>query len=144
MAIGAAEDQKSPFRITLFAEALEKSAAALERADQPVLIFGKVDLRDGGNGVLVDRMIPLVQAPELCSNEVHVHLRTVGLSKPQLQRLAECFGRHPGRCRAFIHLEIPDRPGATVALSARHGVRPSDELAEEARSIFGASVVTFQ
>jgi DNA polymerase-3 subunit alpha len=144
MASGMAEDLKAPFRITLFAEALEKSGEALENLDQPVLLFGKVDVRDGGNGLLVDKAVPLVKAAELCSNEVHLRIRTVGLSKAQLQRLAECVGRHPGSCRAYIHLEIPERCEATFALPTRQGLRPSDDLIEEVRAIFGPGVITFQ
>jgi DNA polymerase-3 subunit alpha len=144
MAVGLAEDQTAPFRITMFSEALEKSGDALAKPDQPVLLFGRVDVREGGNGLLVDRALPLVQAEEVCSNEVHVHLRTVGLSKAQLQRLAECVARHPGSCRAFIHLVVPDRSEATLVLPARQGLRPSDDLVEEVRAIFGPGAVTFR
>ncbi|NLH50406.1 MAG: DNA polymerase III subunit alpha [Myxococcales bacterium] len=144
MAMGMAEDQKAPFRVTLFAEALEKSAALLENLEQPALLFGKIDLRDGGNGLLVEKAIPLVKAPEVCSNEVHFNLRTVGLSKGQLQRLAECIHRHPGSCRGVIHLEIPDRSEATFVLPNRLGLSPSDDLVEEVRAIFGPGVVNFQ
>jgi DNA polymerase-3 subunit alpha len=143
-AAGAAEDLTATFRVTLFAEALEKSAAALENVDQPVLLFGKVDVRDGGNGLLVEKAIPLVKAAELCSNEVHLRIRTVGLSKAHLQRLAECVNRHPGSCRAYIHLELPDGREATFALPARQGLRPTEDLAEDVRAIFGPGALTFR
>ncbi|HPM78961.1 MAG TPA: DNA polymerase III subunit alpha, partial [bacterium] len=69
MAVGLAEDQKSPFKITLFSEGLEKSREVLENIEQPFLLFGKADIREGGNGLLIDRIIPLVKAAEVCSNE---------------------------------------------------------------------------
>jgi len=144
MATGLAEDQKSPFKIMMFAEALEQSREALEDLDQPFLLFGKVDVREGGNGVLVDRIIPLVQAAKLCSNEVHFNINALGLAKSQLERLKACIQRHPGSCRVFIHITIPDRSEASFALPTRIGLEPSDDLISEAKAIFGSGVVTMK
>ena len=144
MAMGIAEDQLAPFKITAFSEALERSREALENPDQPVLLFGKVDVRDGGNGLIVDKIIPLVQAAKVCSNEVHFRIRTTGLAKGQIERLKACIERHPGSCRAFIHIQVPDRSEATFALPVRQGLQPSDDLVDEVKAIFGGSVVTFQ
>lgn len=144
MANGHAEDHLSPFRFTMFAEALEASAEALDNIERPVLVFGKVDVREGDNELLVDRIIPLEKAAEVCSNEVHFYLRSVGLVQSQVQRLAECVKRHPGTCRGYVHLEIPDRSEAMFTLPIRMGVAPSDELVADVIAILGAGAVTFQ
>jgi DNA polymerase III subunit alpha len=144
MASGMAEDQFSPFRFMMFSEGLEASAAALEDLEKPLLLFGKVDVREGGSGLLVDRMIPLEKAAEVCSNEVHFYLKSAGLMKSQMQRLFDLVKRHRGRCRGYIHLEIPDRPEALIQLPVTVGMQPSDQLVEETAAIFGPGVVTFQ
>jgi len=144
MARGIAEDQFAPFNITMFSEALELSEEALADLDQPLLLFGKVDLREGDNGLLVEKAIPLVKAPELCSNEAHIHLATVGLTKIQIQRLADCIKRHTGNCRAIIHVAVPGCGETVFTLPAHCGVQPSDELIDEVRAIFGAAVLNFQ
>lgn len=144
MATGIAEDHLAQYKITVFSETLEKSREVLEDLEQPVLLFGKVDVRDGGNGLIVDRIIPLVQAREVCSNEVHFRIRASGLSKGHLERLKACMERHTGSSRAFIHIIIPGRSEATFALPARPGLQASDQLAEEIRAIFGQGVITFQ
>lgn len=144
MARGIAEDQYAPFGITMFSEAMDLSVEALADLDQPVLLFGKVDLREGDNGLLVDKAIPLVKAPELCSNEAHIHLGTVGLTKMQIQRLADCIKRNVGGCRTVIHLMIPGCGETVFTLPAHNGLKPSDELIDEVRAIFGAAVLTFQ
>ncbi len=144
MAVGLAEDQSSPFKITMFSESLETNKEALENLDQPFLLTGKADIREGGNGLLVDKIIPLVQADKVCSNEVHFRLRSTGLAKTQIERLKACLVRHPGSCRTFVHMLIPDRAEVIFSLPVRLGVQPSDELVDEVRAIFGAGVVTFQ
>ncbi len=144
MAVGQAEDQFSPFKITIFSEALEANKEALENLDQPFLLVGKADVREGGNGVLIDRVVPLVHADKVCSNEVHFRLRSTGLAKTQIERLKACLSRHPGSCRAFIHMQIPGRSEVTFVLPPRLGLQPSDELVDEVRAIFGGGIVTFQ
>jgi len=144
MAVGRAEDQKSSFHITIFSEPLERCRECLENLEQPFLLFGRVDVRDGGNGLLVDRIIPLEKADKVCSNEVHLKVRSSGLAKDQLERLKACMERHPGPCRAFIHMLIADRGEAVFALPPRQGLQVSDDLAEEVRAIFGPGAITFQ
>ncbi|MEL7060357.1 MAG: DNA polymerase III subunit alpha [Acidobacteriota bacterium] len=143
MAILGFEDKTGPVDAVLFSEAWEKFRLHLAE-DRVVFLVGKLQQRDGGPSLLVDRVVPLERAPGELARRLRVVLRTDEVE-------GDAFARRLVRLRdLFRDLASGDGKELSVVLEVHEGdrqiaielegVRPKahDDLAARLEDILGA------
>ncbi|MFW5997049.1 MAG: DNA polymerase III subunit alpha, partial [Lentisphaeria bacterium] len=80
----------------VFADTYEQYSSLI-KPDMPVLVEGALSNRDGERfNLIVNRIIPLKEAPEMLTREVHVHLYQGSAGEKELQRLENLCREFPG------------------------------------------------
>jgi DNA polymerase-3 subunit alpha len=75
------------------------------------------------------------------TTRLRLRLSTTGLTRDQLVRLRQTLSQHPGSCRVSLHLTVPGKGEAVLALPPQYRVAPEPELMEAVNQLFGHGVV---
>ncbi len=140
MAFVRLEDLKGSVELIVFPDCYAQAAPALA-AEQPVLVKGVVDKDERGVKLKASRIVPLEQAAQTLTTRLRLRLDATGLTREKLVRLKQALMRHPGSCRVSLHLRVPGKGEAVLALPNRYRVEPSAALVEEVDAMFGHGVV---
>ncbi|MCP4614294.1 MAG: hypothetical protein GY845_36880 [Planctomycetes bacterium] len=80
----------------------------------------------------------------LKTSEVHIHLNATTFPNGAISELKSILERHPGRCDAFLEIDIPETSITTIALPNRFRVDSSDALLMEIDGLAGVMGVGFR
>jgi DNA polymerase-3 subunit alpha len=144
MAFVTLEDVQGQVEVIVFPEVYQEFGAALEAIDQPVLVRGVVDWGDDKPKIIADRLVPLADAAERLSPQVHIDLHTLGLTRDTLGQLKEILQASPGRSPVYLHLLFPDEREVILLSEERMQVAPSEALVQDIEVLFGQEVVHFE
>jgi len=142
MAFVTIEDLKGSIEIIVFAE-LYKDSTAVLKAEQPIMIKGKVsiDANTQKAKVRAEEIMPFSEAFRKLPTSVHFNLNTSVITKPQLEKFKNILKSHPGDCTAFLHLFIPSQSETIIALPPELRLNPTDALFREVEYLFGSHVI---
>jgi hypothetical protein len=130
--------------VIVFPEVYQEFGAALEATDQPVLVRGVVDWGDDKPKIIADRIVPLTDAAERLSPQVHIDLHTLGLTHDTLGQLKGILQASPGGSAVYLHLLFPDEREVIMLSEERLQVAPSEALVQSIETLFGQEVVHFE
>lgn len=143
MAFVTLEDVQGQVDVIVFPEVYKEFGAVLE-TDQPVLVRGVVDWGDDNPKIIADRVVPLAEAAERLSPQVHISLPTLGLSRDTLGQLKSILQRAPGGSPVYLHLLFPEEREVILLSEERLQVTPSEALVQHIETLFGEEVVHFE
>jgi DNA polymerase-3 subunit alpha len=140
MAFVRLEDTKGSVELIVFPDCYAASSAALA-SERPVLVKGVVDKDERGVKLKASQITPLDDAAQAMTSRLRLKLQAPGLTRDTLVELRQTLTRHPGRCSVSLHLAVPGKGEAVLALPSQYRVEPTAQLTEEVNAIFGHPVV---
>jgi len=140
MAFVRLEDLKGSLEMVVFPDCYSASSAFL-RAETPVLVKGVVDKDERGVKIKAVQIAPLDQAAHAMTARLRLKLEATGLTRESLVALRQTLEKHKGQCRVTLHLNVPGKGEAVLALPEQYRVEPSPDFTEAVNGLFGHSVV---
>jgi len=140
MAFVILEDLHGSVEVTVFSSLYAKAHDLLSD-DRPILIQGQLQKDENSVKILADTIIPINKAEETWTASVHFNLDITRTQRELLVNLKEIFKRHPGSCRAYIHLLNPDKTETIIALSNSMKLRAGLALTREVNRFLGYNAV---
>ncbi|MEW5911933.1 MAG: DNA polymerase III subunit alpha [Thermodesulfobacteriota bacterium] len=140
MAFVDLEDLKGSVEVICFPDCYAQAEEHL-KGEQPLLVRGVVDKDERGVKVKATRIEPLGQAARSMTTRLRLKVEAPGLTREKLVLLRQTLSRHPGGCRVSLHLNVPGKGEAVLALPGQYRVDPAPELVEQVNALFGHPVV---
>ncbi|MDE3067226.1 MAG: DNA polymerase III subunit alpha [Verrucomicrobiota bacterium] len=109
----------------------------LLKPNQAILVVGEVNTGDERPKIFPQEILPLEQAPNKFTKQVHLRLHTAHVEPEQLEVARELVAAHPGKCPLFLCFVRPGGEVVFVETSERFAVTPSLKLQQEADARFG-------
>jgi len=135
-AMATLEDLSGSVQLLCLNESFEKHRALLQ-PNTALLVIGEVGASDEKPKLFPLEIIPLAEAPQRYTEQVHFRLHTAHLDAARLEEARALAQAHPGKCPLFLCLIRP--AGEVVFLEAheRYRVTPSLALQQAADELFG-------
>ena len=140
MAFVTLEDLQGSIEVTVFSSIYNKVYDFLTD-DNPILVQGRLQKDENSVKILADTVIPMDKAEETWTASIHFNLDITCTEKALLMELNHILKRHPGSCRAFVHLLDPDKTETIIALSDSMKLRPGLALTSEINEFLGYNAV---
>jgi DNA polymerase-3 subunit alpha len=141
MAFVTIEDMLGSVEVVVFSD-LYAQVTDLLVEDQAVLVEGEVQVDEKAAKVLADTLIPIEKAEETWTAEICFTIDTEMVERDQLHRMHDLLRRHPGTCRAYMYIVIPDQSETIVQLPEHFRLAPSEALNREIKGLLGYDAVT--
>jgi DNA polymerase-3 subunit alpha len=102
-----------------------------------ILVIGEVNLGDDRPKIFPQEIMPLADAPQRFTKQVHLRLHTAHVKPDHLEAVQELILAHPGKCPLFLCFVRPT--GEVIFMETHHKffVTPSRELQQAADDRFG-------
>jgi len=143
MAFVTLEDLNGMVEVIIFSE-LYKNSSLLLKSEDPIFIKGKVDVGEDSVKVIASEVFPFDQAMNKLATTVHLRVRSEGLGREDLVALKEIFQDCRGECLAYLHLILPGKREAVIALGDEWKLSSTDQLVRRIRDLLGYEAVSFQ
>ena len=142
MAFVRLEDLKGSLELIVFPDCFAQCCDCL-RSDEPVMVKGTVDKDERGVKIKATKIIPLDQASKDLTTRLRLRLQATGLTREQLVELRQTLERHSktGGARVTLHLGVPGKGEAVLALPDHYRVDPGPALVDHVGRLFGHGVV---
>ena len=140
MAFVRLEDLKGSVEMVVFPDCYAEAAACLS-AETPVLVKAVVDKDERGVKLRATKVLRLEEASQGLTSRLRLLLESPGLTREKLVLLRQTLRKFPGSCRVSLHLSVPGKGEAVLALPGPYRVDPSPALLEEVNNLFGRNVV---
>ena len=140
MAFVRLEDLKGSVETIVFPDCFAEGGQWLS-GDVPIMVTGTVDRDERGVKLKATKIIPLDQAANAMTTRLRLRLMATGLTRDKLVLLRQTLSQHPGSCRVSLHLTVPGKGEAVLALPPQYRVAPDPELVEAVNQLFGHGVV---
>ncbi len=140
MAFVRMEDLKGSLEMIVFPDCYSASADFL-KAESPVLVKGVVDKDERGVKLKATQIAPLDQAAHTMTSRLRLKVEATGFTRDIMVQLRQTLEKHRGSCRVSLHLSVPGKGEAVLALPDHYRVEPSAGFTEAVNELFGHSVV---
>ncbi|MCF8032700.1 MAG: DNA polymerase III subunit alpha [Desulfarculaceae bacterium] len=140
MAFVSLEDLKGTVEVICFPDCFAKAEEHLS-GDEPLLVKGTVDKDERGVKVKATSVEPLSSASQTRTTRLRLKLEATGLTREKLVLLRQELDKHPGACRVSLHLRVPGKGVATLALPGQYRVAADPKLIDAVNQLFGHPVV---
>lgn len=140
MAFLTLEDLNGFVEVTLFSS-LYARVSSLVEAEEPILIEGRVSKDENSVKILAETLIPIEKAEEVFTSSIHFKLNVTVLKRETLEELRSILKEHPGTCRAYIHLIVPQKTETVIALPESFRLNPARELIQATNLLLGYDAV---
>ncbi len=140
MAFVTIEDMHGTVEATVFSRAFA-AARDLLIEDQPILIQGQVQRDDQSVKILADTVIPMDRAEETWIASIHFSLEISRTNRDTLTQLHEILKKHPGSCKAYLHLRSPEKTDSIIALPDALKLKAGGSLSQEVNKLLGYNAV---
>jgi hypothetical protein len=90
--------------------------------------------------VIAKKIIPLSEAKEKLSVDVHFTVKTSSVTKEHLEKLRDILLNHRGNNEAFLHLVVPNCSETVISLGEEFRLTPSELLFKKVEELFGCQV----
>jgi DNA polymerase-3 subunit alpha len=109
----------------------------LLKPNQAILVVGEVNTSDEKPKIFPQEILPLEDAPQRFTKQVHLRLHAAHLQPEQLEAVRELVAAHPGKCPLLLCFMCPGGEVVFMDTNESFGVTPSLELQQEADARFG-------
>jgi DNA polymerase-3 subunit alpha len=140
MAFATLEDMRGTVEVVIFPSVYADTSDLLV-VDAPLFVQGELQKEEGGLKILADSIIPMEAAETLWTATVHLKLDLEKTETKTLAELKQIIRRHPGTCKSFIHLVIPEKTETVIALGGDYALCATPELSREVQAFLGYSAV---
>ena len=142
MGIARIEDLTGATEVVIFPRVFDQYVEML-RKESIFLVEGRVDLSRDQPKILADRFIPLEQAAEVLSTEVHVKVAATGQEEPVLDLLKKAFEQFPGSSPTYVHFQKSPEEEVGV-IETPHRVKASKAFMDTVHEVAGEDSVWLQ
>jgi len=132
MAFVTLEDANTTIDVVFFPQAWEESKELIS-AQTPILVSGKLELRDDKLNLLASRVRTVGSSPSETKSSDHVLEIPRGTSKDVLQKIGQLLKKHPGEETISVHL--PNGNGHHKVIPLPYTVKYSAELKLQIKSL---------
>jgi DNA polymerase-3 subunit alpha len=140
MAFVRLEDLKGAIDVIVFPDCYADGGRHLY-GDKPVLVTGTIDKDERGRKLKASKIVPLEDTARGMTTSIRLRMEATGLTRERLVELKQILQHFPGSYRVFLHLNIPGKGEAVLALPGQYRVTPAPELIEQVNELFGHGVV---
>ena len=140
MAFVTVEDMHGSAEATVFSS-VYASVNDLLFEDNPILIQGRVQKDEQAVKILADSVVPIEKVEETWTASIHFNLELARADRSMLLALQDIFKRHPGSCRAFLHLRDLNNTETIIALPDTMKLRAGSALKHEVDGFLGYEAV---
>ena len=140
MAFVTVEDMHGSAEATVFSS-VYASVNDLLFEDNPILIQGRVQKDEQAVKILADSVVPIEKVEETWTASIHFNLELARADRSMLLALQDIFKRHPGSCRAFLHLRDLNNTETIIALPDTMKLRAGSALKHEVDGFLGYQAV---
>jgi DNA polymerase-3 subunit alpha len=102
-----------------------------------LLITGEVNQSEDKPKIFPREIVPLQDAPQLYTKQVHLRLQTAHLTPADMDAVRAISETHPGKCPLFLCLKWPGGQIVFIEAHQRYFVKPSAGLQEAVDHKFG-------
>jgi len=141
MAFVTTEDLHGSVETTIFSSVYQTISDLLIE-DMPILIQGRVQKDEKSVKILADTIIPVDKVEETWTASVHFNLDLGRTTREVLTGLNDILKRHPGSCRAYICLRLPEKADTVIAISDDLKIAPGKALRREVNAFLGYNAIT--
>ncbi len=136
MAFVNLEDLHGSVEVTVFSSLYIKIYDLLVE-DTPLLVQGQLQKDENYIKILAATIIPMDKAEEVWTTSIHLNIDITLTEKSLLLELNDILKKHPGSCKAYIHLRNPDKTETIIALSDSVKLKAGLGLAREVNKFLG-------
>ncbi|MBU1275141.1 MAG: DNA polymerase III subunit alpha [Proteobacteria bacterium] len=140
MAFVDLEDLKGTVEVICFPDCYAKAAPYLG-GEEPLLVKGTVDKDERGVKLKATSVEPLSGAAQARTSRLRLRLEATGLTREKMVLLRQTLAKHPGACRVSLHLNVPGKGEAVLALPGQYRVEAAPALFDQVNELFGHPVV---
>ncbi len=140
MAFVTIEDLHGAVEATVFSRVFARVTDLLVE-DNPVLIQGQVQKDEQSVKILAEKVVAMDKAEETWTASIHFNLEISRTDREALAKLHEILQRHPGGCRAYLHLQSPENTDSIVALPDSLKLNAGGALIREVNELLGYNAV---
>jgi DNA polymerase-3 subunit alpha len=140
MAFVRIEDLKGSMEMIVFPDCYSASSEYL-KAESPVLVKGVVDKDERGVKIKATQIAPLDEAAHTMTARLRLRVEATGFTREAMVQLRQTLEKHKGSCRVSLHLKVPGKGEAILALPDHYRVAPSPEFTDAVNGLFGHPVV---
>jgi DNA polymerase-3 subunit alpha len=130
------EDLEGAIPVLCFNESYDKYRDHLQPG-KVILVIGEVNTGDDKPKLFAQEIMPLDDAPQRYTKQVHLRLNTARLKLEDLESVREVIALHPGKCPLFLCFLRPSGEAIFVETHERFFVTPSRALQQAADQHFG-------
>ena len=131
------EDLEGSVQLLCMNENYEKYRELLV-PNKAILVVGEVNAADEKPKLFPQEIMPLEDAPQRLTKQVHLRLRTAHLLPEQLESVRALVTAHPGNCPLFLCFARPTGELVYIEAHERFSIKPSRELQQAADDLLGA------
>lgn len=136
MAFLELEDMHGSTEITVFSSVFSL-AQDLLTDDRPVIVQGKVEKNEKSVKIIADSIIGIEKAEETWTASIHLTIDTSRTDTSTMEKLRDILAGHPGKCRGYLHLVIPEKTETIVELPNRMSIGAGISLRRDLRRLLG-------
>ncbi|UCH23704.1 MAG: DNA polymerase III subunit alpha [Deltaproteobacteria bacterium] len=140
MAFVTVEDMHGSVEVTVFSSVYSVVDDQLFE-DNPILIQGRIQKDEQAVKILADAVVPMEKAEETWTASIHLNLDVTRMDRSMLLMLQDILKRHPGSCRAFLHLQGLKNTETIIALPDTMKIKAGSSLTHEVNSFLGYKAV---
>ncbi|MFH1615713.1 MAG: DNA polymerase III subunit alpha [Planctomycetota bacterium] len=141
MAVAVLEDLQGTVEVVFFPDALEENSEQL-LIDNIVFIRGKVDCRREVPNIIAGKILPLEDAEEKLTAEVHINLTAADITTEKVNRIKSICMSHRGNSPVYVSLRTEKGRVSMVAGDGFH-VKPDVEFCRKMRQLVGVGNFDF-
>ncbi|GAB6096786.1 DNA polymerase III subunit alpha [Desulfatiferula olefinivorans] len=140
MAFVTLEDMYGSVEVVVFPSVFE-TTSDLFVTDSALIVEGQAQKKEKGLSILADKVVPLEQASEEWSANLQIIIGTAPEDVDKPARVLEILKRHPGACKVYARLTLPEKSETVIELSDAFKVNVGPDLLRELRALLGRKAV---
>ncbi len=134
------EDRQGAVEIIVFPN-LYASAKDLLHVDAPLFVQGVVQKNEQSAKILADEIVPIEKAGECWAASLHLHMDAAVSDESTIHELDQILRRHPGTCRVYLHVTIPEKTTTIISLPESMTLKAGVELTREVTALLGENAL---
>ena len=143
MAILTLEDLGGTVEALVFPSSFPNLSGFL-KMDAILFIKGKLSLREDEPRLIANEMIPIEEAIERLTREVHIRMLSAGLEEAALESLKEILVKYPGNLPVYLNLLKQDKSETEILLGEDFRINANEALITDIENLLGLDALEFR
>jgi DNA polymerase-3 subunit alpha len=140
MAFATIEDLHGAVETTVFSR-VYTGVSDLLVEDNAVFVQGQVQKDEQSVKILAEKVVAMDRAEETWTASIHFNVEMSRTDRNALERLNGILKKHPGTCRAYLHLHSPEKTDSIIALPDSMLLKAGSALVREVNELLGYNAV---